>query len=114
MLTTYFFLDVETIPSLDEYDNPISLGSGVIPEGAGVVFIRPDAIVDQLTLMMPKAQDGFVLTITTLDSLWSVDFVAYPKSKTSFHIPTGGVSVMPGDSIKLLYVGVENCWYLLS
>lgn len=111
---SYVFLDIETIPSLDEYDNPINLGSDVIPSGIDVVIIRPDAIVDIMTLVSPKACDGQVLHLTSLDSVWAIDFMAPAGSGTTFWIPAGGLSLMVGQSIKMMFVSPENKWYVLD
>jgi hypothetical protein len=111
---SYQFLDVETIPSLDEYDNPINLGSAILPIGFDVVMIRPDAVVDQLSLFVPQAEDGKIILILALDSIWTINLMPPAKSGVTFYVPASGINLMPGQTIKLMFVAPEKRWYILA
>jgi hypothetical protein len=111
---SYTFIDIETIPSLDECDNPINLGSAIIEPQTRIALLRPDAVIDQLTLEMPHGEDGQTITLLSLDSVWSITLVSAHKSGVTFWIPTEGFALMPGQAVKLLFVAPQKRWYLFD
>ena len=110
---SYAFVDIATIPSLDEYDNPVHLGTGTLPLDADVVLLRPDDVVDSLYLTVPPGKDGQMIMISAMDAVWNINFESVPKSGTTFWIPTPGLNLRSGTAIHILYVAPENRWYVV-
>lgn len=111
----YAFIDIETIPSLDENNNPVNLGTATIPDNTDVVIFRPDAAVDLLTLTFPEnPTDGQIVRLSTLEACWSIAVEGPENSGTTFWFVGESLTLTTGAMITVMYVDAENKWYVLQ